>query len=368
MTALHRALDSVDKTSLHASTAVRACALLSVAFLVACGDGNGTGPQGETNRFGITETGPGVLSVSPLDTSNLVAGTPLGALSPPGHVLPTDHVYLYFVNPWNGQQQSNDCRARPVRAAGSGVIFFTVATEAAGDTKVDVQMTKTFHYYYDHVILKPGLGVGSRVNAGDTIAMTTGRCPSIDLGVWDLDVTAPGLVNGARYPDQTLHSASPYKYFSEPLRSWLYARVRMYEGAPADRDGRIGWGMRGRLAGDWFHASLSAQPSSVVGGPSGWPRSVSFARDWFDGSQRISIGGTLTDAGVVRVESGDPDPASVSVADGIVAYRGTPTMGRIGAGWMLVQMLSDERARFEYFSGATSRPSGFTPSAQEYVR
>jgi len=116
----------------------------------------------------------------PLDTSTIVAITPLGQVSPPGHTQPTDHICVSFVDPWNGQQQFNNCSPRPVRAAGSGVITFTCITEpSGGDTKVDIQMTKSFHYYDDHVRLKPGMVPGARVNAGDTIATTTGRCPSI---------------------------------------------------------------------------------------------------------------------------------------------------------------------------------------------
>jgi hypothetical protein len=309
-----------------------------------------------------------VLSVSPLDTNTLVAATPLGALAPPGHVLPTDHVYLYFVDAWNGQQQNNDCRARPVRAAGSGVVTFILVTEASGDTKVNVQMTKTFHYYYDHVLLKPGIGVGSRVSAGDTIGTTTGRCPSMDLGVVDYDVIPAGFVNPARYGESGMHAVPPLKYFSEPLRSWLYARVRIQEGVPLNKDGRIDYGVRGRLVGDWFHSSIATADASVSVGPAGWPKTLAFAYDWFAARPRISVGGTIAVAGVLGIGAADPDPATVSVATGPVAYQGTPVLGLIAPGWLLVQMVADDRIRVEYFAAATSRPAAFTAAAQEFVR
>jgi hypothetical protein len=346
----------------------RPSAVILALVLSACGDGNGTGPTEDSNPYGFTTSGPGVLSVSPLDTSTLVAATPLGMMAPPGHVLPTDHVYLYFVDAWGGQQQNNDCRARPIRAAGSGVVTFVLQTEAQGDMKVNVQMTKSFHYYYDHVILKSGVGVGSRVNAGDTIGTTTGRCPSMDLGVIDLDVNPPGFVNAQRYGDFGRHAASPYRYFTEPLRSWLYSKVRMYEGVPADKNGRIDWGIPGKLVGDWFHSSIGSMGSSVTMGPQGWPKTVAFAYDWFATQPRISIGGTIAEAGVLGIAPTDPDPATVSVSSGVVAYHGTPVMGRIPAGWLLVQMLATDRIRMEYFANATSRPTAFTSAAQEYVR
>ncbi len=342
----------------------------AITLIAACGGGgDSTSPDPNGNSFGITATGPGVLSVSPLDTTTVIYSTPLGMLSPPGHVLPTDHVYIYFVDPWSGQQQNNNCSARPVRAAGSGVVTFTIVTEpVGGDTKVDVQMTKTFHYYYDHVLLKPGIGVGSHVNAGDTIATTTGRCPSMDLGVYDLDVTPTGFVNTARYGDGTLHAVSPYKYFSEPLRSFYYARIRLFEGSPVNRDGRTDWGKAGTLAGDWFHASLANESASVINGPNGWPKSLSFAYDWFDNSPRISIGGTIAGPTLLRISNGDPDPANVRLSNGLVAYHGAFTNGLVGGGVVLVQMMSDTRIKVEYFAGATNTPTAFTAAAQEYVR
>jgi hypothetical protein len=350
---------------------IHCCGLLALALsVVACGGHtDSTSPPDWSNPYGLTTSGPGVLSVTPLDTSTWYASTPLGALAPPGHVLPTDHVYLYFVDAWNGQQQNSDCRARPVRAAGAGVVTFVLVTENTGDTKVDVQMTRTFHYYYDHVLLKPGIAPGTHVNAGDTIATTTGRCPSMDLGVYNLDVTPVGLVNTARYAGQTLHVVSPYPYFSEPLRSWIYARVRMLEGVPSNKDGRTDWGVRGRLVGDWFHGSLANESASVINGPAGWPKTLSFAYDWFDNTQpRISIGGTIATAGLLRPAVSDPDPASITVASGLVVYQGTPILGQIAPGWVLVQLLRDDRLRVEYVTSGSAKPTAFSAAAQEYVR
>lgn len=337
-------------------------------LLTACGGTDTVRPNGEDNPYGLTQSGPGVFSVLPLDSSTHFASTPLGYLAPPGHVLPTDHVYLYFVDPWGGNQLANDCQPRPVRAVGSGVIDFILQTESAGDQKVEVQMTRTFWYYYDHVLLKPGLKLGSRVQAGDTIATTTGRCPSIDLGVIDLDVTHPGFVAPARY-GRSAHVASPYRYFTEPWRSFLYARVRTFDGVPIDKDGRTDYGVAGRLAGDWFHASLANAPDYTINGPEGWPKSLSFAYDWVDGTPRISIGGTISEAGVLKPAASDPDPRTVDVARGLVVYTGAWTgIGRLQAGWVVVQMLSDTRIRVEYVAGTQPRPTGFSAAAQEYVR
>jgi hypothetical protein len=341
-------------------------------LLAACGGGGGgnnsSGNSGDQLTANLPRTGAGVLSVSPLDTGTLVAATPLGNLNPPGHTTPTDHVYLYFVDPWSGQQQNNDCSPRPVYAAGGGIVTFILQTEALGDTKIMVQMTQTFMYYYDHVLVKPGIQVGSTVQAGDVIATTTGRCPSMDLGVIDLEVSLPGLVNPLRYGDYGAHAVSPYRYFSEPLKSLYYSRVRLREGVPANKDGRIDWGVRGRLVGDWFHSSLPAGPASTNTAPDFWAKSLSFVYDWYDVSPRIVIGGTIANAGVLVPETGSPDAATISVASGLQAYRCTSPSGRPAAGWLLVQMLAEDRIRVEYFEGATAAPSAFTTAAQDYLR
>jgi hypothetical protein len=167
----------------------------------------------------------------------------------------------------------------------------------------------------------------------------------------------------------SLHAASPYKYFSEPLRTWMYNHVRMMEGVPANKDGRVDWGIRGRLVGDWFHASLAGESANVIGGPAGWTKSLSFAYDWYDNTQRrISIGGSIAPAGVVRVAPTDPAFGDVQVTSGVVAYQTTKTMGSITDGWLLVQMTAEDRLRVQYFPGATARPLAFTAAAHDYVR
>jgi hypothetical protein len=334
------------------------------SILIACGGGGGSsGGNNNAVLDGVSGTGPGVLSASPLDLSTLVAATPLGKLAPPGHVLPTDHVYLSFVEPTGSL--TADCSPRNVYAAGNGAVSFMLQTETGGDTKVMVQMTNTFYYYYDHILPLPGIRVGSKVSAGDKIATTTGRCPSIDLGVYDLDVNPPGFLNPARYGEIGAHPASPYKYFSEALRASYYAKVRLFEGVPIDRDGRLDWGIKGRLSGDWFHVSLPANQSAA--GPDGWSKTISFAYDWYDHSPRISIGGTIASPVVLTIGKADIDPGQVSTTSGLLAYRDTPTGLQNRAGWVLVQMLADDRIKIEYFSG-DPRPLGFSNAAQEYIR
>jgi hypothetical protein len=187
----------------------------------------------------------------------------------------------------------------------------------------------------------------------------------MDLGVYDLDINPPGFLNPARYGEIGAHPASPYKYFSEGLRNAYYAKVRVFEGTPVDKDGRLDWGIQGRLAGDWFHSSLPVNANAA--GPDGWSKTISFAYDWYDRSPRISIGGTIANPVVLSISRADPDPAQVSPSSGLIAYRDTPTGPQNQLGWVLVQMLAPDRIKIEYFSG-DSRPAAFTNAAQEYIR
>lgn len=344
--------------------------VLSLVVLVAaCGGGGSGGPTSgpNDNPYGVTATGPGVLSVSPIDTSRVIATTPLGNLNPPDHTLPTDHVYISFVDAFNGNVQNADCSKRPIYAAGTGVVSFTITTDPRGDSKIDVMMTKTFHYYYDHVVPLAGIIAGARVTAGQQIATTTGYCPSFDIGVYDLDVTNRGLLTPARYADQALHAVSPYKYMTPSLRALYLARSRMFDGVPNDREGRIDWGVAGRLVGDWFHTSLPIDVCST-GSSAGWAKEIAFVYDIVDNtSPRVAIGGVIANPFVGRIDKSDPDPANVSVANGLVAYHVRRSAFEY-YGWVLVQMITADRIKIEFVAEPAAKPAAFTAAAQEYIR
>ena len=148
----------------------------------------------------------------------------------------------------------------------------------------------------------------------------------------------------------------------------MYAHVRVIDGVPADKDGRTDFGVRGKLVGDWFHSSLANDSAYVIGTSTGWSKSISFAYDWFSHAPRISIGGTISAPGAFSIATSDPDPATVSVSSGLVAYQCASVLGLSQSGWVLVQMITDERMRVEYFASPAARPTAFTSAAQEYVR
>lgn len=339
-------------------------AVYTLVLLAACGGGsNGTGPEFEG---GVQPPPNGVaqFTVSPLDLDRIPLLVPLGHLAPPGHVLPTDHVYFYQVN-FDQRPIQPSTAVLPVYAPATGAVNFMLH-QAGDDWKVQFIVTKDFSYYVDHLQPLPTLRVGTIVQAGEQIG-TTNPGGSLDLGAYDLRTTRRGFLVPARYPDQSLHCVSPWAYFTEPLRSAMYAKMRRHP-AVADKDGQIDFDVAGRLVGNWFEESVPMD--QTASGPAGWPKSLAFVFDEVDPRVvRISIGGTVAPPGIWGIPADAPPPSTVAVASGLVAYRSMYTESTtIQYGLMLVQMLADDRVRVEVFVGSQEGSGSFTNAARVYRR
>ena len=301
-----------------------------------------------------------VVPVAPVPGLSLTA---LGSLNPPGHVLPTDHVYFYA---WDLSQRSASAApgTRNVYMPATGALFQKLQPGGT-DGKLMFRATQNFYFYLDHVVPSMTINIGDVVQAG-TLIGTTDPGGTLDLGAFDESVTHPGFLTPARYPEQTLHYVSPWAYFAPSLQPALYAQLYRAPTA-ADKDGRIDFGVAGKLVGDWF---LQGLPADISGGPYGWTRTVAFVYDYYDPSlARISIGGTIGPAGVWAIDAASPRPETVTVANGAVAYRLiNPFDGGPPVGLLLVQMLSDSQIRIELFPGSTASTAQFDTNAYTFVR
>lgn len=322
--------------------------VLAAGFTACSREGAATSPtQPSVPQSADVPSGTLTLRVSPIDTSEIRFITPLGILNPPGHTTPTDHIYFYLANPSNEQPAA---RRMDFRAPGDGVVT-TVIGGVGQESKVFVRQTATFIYYLDHLILTTPLERNARITAGQVLG-TTGSAYGIDLGVIN-DTLTLNFVAPSRYNYDTIHADAPLKYFQEPLRSELYARVQRIG---PDRDGRIDYDVAGRLAGNWFTAAQAA--------------GVAFAYDTYDPPRVVIATGAGLLQGVFGIAAGDPAPRDVSVSSGRILYTlsGTITGPPVGAGvqgYMLVQMIDDAHIRMETF---TTRPSDFTAAAGLYSR
>jgi hypothetical protein len=316
-----------------------------ISVVVACGGGS-KGPADPT----IVDNGTGTFAfqVSPVALAQIRFIVPLGNLNPPGHTTPTDHIYFYFADP--GASESPVARRTDFFAPANGTVTSVIDNGVGADRKIMFCGTTKVSYYIDHLIPTVMLTNGTQVKAGDRLG-TTGSSFGIDLGITNQDVTLTGLLNLSRYPAGEEHTDAPVKYFTDPLRGQLYAKVRRLG---PDLDGRFDYDVAGRLSGNWFGDADQAP--------------LSFAYDTYDPALvRIATSSGLALApAVFEIAAADPAPRDVSVASGLVTY----SLARGGApvGHMLVQMLDDQRIRVEVFAPATMPATAFTGSAKVFVR
>ncbi len=332
--------------------------------MAACGGGAPPSiPASPTSPPAPTPPAPSTLvfTVSPIDPTVLQEITPLGAMNPWGHTLPTDH--LYFSHHFNVASFPPVTLVAP--AAGT---VESVIDRGGGDQKITVRVGTRFVYAIDHVTLAAGFASGAIVQAGQALGTSTSGV--FDFGVSDLGRPL-GFLNPARYSRESLYADSPLSYFNDPLRSALYAKVHRTGG---DLDGRIDYDVAGTLAGNWFAADLPPERSSIGGDMSVGTRQLSFARDVnAPDRQRISIGG-LGMTGLWAVQPDAPDFASITPASGLVVYRlfgtGEPggPQGTQPLGSLLAQLLDAGQLKVEAVPGAGPAAPAFGPNALIYVR
>lgn len=339
----------------------------ALVFLAACG-----GSMNEPNtanhcpcaftNIPAPPNGVALFTVLPTAIAPGLSLTALGSLNPPGHVLPTDHVYFYDADLSRNQVIGADTRDVFMPATAAVIQAFLVQ----GQTKVMFRATPAFYFYFDHLIPSVTFTPGQIIQAGTKIG-TTPPGATLDLGAFDTTVAHPGFVNPARYGFQTLYAVSPWKYMTPQLQAQVYPHMYRAPTA-ADKDGKIDFGIDGKLSGDWF---VEGMPADSSWEPYGWTRTLSFAYDYYDPSQvRISIGGTIGPAGVWAIDSTAPKPETLTPASGMVAYllyspfdKGTPPYGLL-----LVQMTSPTSIKTELFPNERTVNRTFDASAVTFVR
>jgi len=282
---------------------------------------------------------------------------PLGNIAPPDHILPTSHIYF---------TTSVVAPPRTVVAPADGQIQY-ILTDALG-ASLGIR-NGSYLYYMGRVKLDTGINQGTIVHAGQRLGTTVAELPELDFGLVNYQTTV-GFVNPARYVDEQLHCDTPISYFTEPLRSQMYAVTQRITG---DKDGQINFDVQGRLVGNWFLDGLAAI-GSVSQAPAAWPQQLAFAYDNYDPAhRRVVIGSALSLPGAFEPAAGSIDFKDVSVSSGQVVYQ----LSQWGApgqppgpprGVMIVQMLDDARVRVETLPGSSDTNPTFSAAARIYVR
>ncbi len=349
-------------------------ALLVVLLATACSSGStGTGnttppppgppppPPQQTIQF----------TVLPMALADLENVAPIGNLNPPGHTFPSDHIGLTHTTvgqPPSGAYVVYAPAAGHVRAVYGGGP--DAGIEVGPQPLGEVGGERTW-YYMGHIILDPGIGVGSQLTAGQRIGTNSGMAGGVDFGLVDMAVTN-GFIRGERYGIKMKHAVKPLSRFTPALRAQLAAMVDR-TGAN-DEDGKLVYDMAGRLIGNWFHESLPYDQSAETS-PANWSKHLAFTEIPTTAGERvIATGGFGTgESTVYWIEPAATDFATVSPSSGKVVYRSVAGLRRwwqhpVQADrYFLVEMTGPETLRIEMFMGATA-PTAFTAAAQTYKR
>ena len=363
-----------------------------------------TQPYRGFNEFGPCEgTGIVALTASPLKPEDINYIEPMGAVRPGGgHVTPIDHQYWI-------PSTSSDVANYDVHAPAAGRIVSIQHMEQfigeAGpnapkidDYRIVLGFTCDFYAIYIHVKeLSPKIlsltgnisghrSVDIPVDADEVIGKV-GK--SFDFSVHDKNVTL-GFIVPAHYAMEPwkIHTADPFDYFTEPLRSRLMEK-NLRSAQPFG--GKIDHDIDGRLIGNWFKEGTNGYDGASQ--QRYWEGHLSFLYESIDPSHTVVSTGDFLGRSEFFGVKGNPDPALADISSGLVKYelvryslykdaqpwsyyQNSGFAGGLKAinldevqGTMLVQMLSDRKIKVEIFAGKTaSQVSGFTSNAVVYER
>ncbi|MDP3725716.1 MAG: hypothetical protein Q8R36_00790 [bacterium] len=316
-----------------------------------------------------------------------------------GHITPTDHGYYHPPN-WKPQEAEDASKFKDILSPADGVITGIGSIgNRVGDYRMVIHHTCTFYTIYIHLReLSPkilGIIGKSTKNINTNIPVVAGevigRANGSDFSVHNEEATLKGFVVPEHYSEPwKIHTVDMFDYFLEPIKSQLLSKnVRQAE----PRGGKIDYDIDGRLVGNWFVENTGGYRGGGYGGAEPyWATHLVFAYDSIVPSLVwISMGNYGGEAKGFAVKGNLPDPANVSVANGLLKYELVSAEYKTDTGqfWdrisfakvtsaietnfvegvVLVQMISDRKIKFEAFPGKTgAEVSGFTSAARVYER
>ena len=333
--------------------------ILLFAVLLAAGgsawalDGHGP-PRGAT----LPDCAGRQLTHLPFDPDTLEQIVPLGNVAPPGHVLPTEHMYMF-------RKQGS---LQHVRAPGDGLIVRLSGTQDLDGGQEDFgfqfALCRDVYLYMLHItelredlarVLKAGrcrdtghLADGQRyrycdaraavkVKAGELIGRVA-RGHSFDMGAYD-ERSRLAHAEPNHYRSRSPHIVCPLDLFAPKPRAALYAKVRR-QAEP--RCGRVMQDVPGTLAGNWFAGEAYTDRNDH------WGRMLSFAEYNSDPAEGVAgIGGTVSSPARLQFRLRNEGRINrrfeqVSSDGQVYCYQGSETGGSHGVNRgdsLLVRML-----------------------------
>lgn len=209
------------------------------------GDSNRNYELQEKSTLQLSKT---VFSVSPIDPQNMSGIIPLGALSPPSHVFPTDHIYFILnrnegstgpeitklYSPGNlivtSLRATQHIKAgitdyviflEPPNNQNISVMFIHVsslAPEVFGDSSNHDWRFESEYTTGDETYKTRSKKCRIEVNAGEILGEVGGNPGqwALDMGVYDNDITMEMVANPERWEKlRYLHTVNPLDYYEE---------------------------------------------------------------------------------------------------------------------------------------------------------
>ncbi|MDO8508637.1 MAG: hypothetical protein Q7S27_03045 [Nanoarchaeota archaeon] len=332
---------------------------------------------------------------APVNLDKTKVFLPLG-LMVGGHVTPIDHHYF--------QNFGNEEYDIEIYSPGKGYITsiqHMPGAEEGKDYRMIIEHTCTISSIYIYVSNLP-----EKINRYTTEEMKNDRINipveegeligyyknNLDYNLVDKEVILPGFIVPEHYraEEWKIHVPNTYDYFNEPIRSKLIElSIRIEE----PLSGKIDYDIDGKLVGNWFLEGSDGYAGDSTSLERYWLGHLSFVYDAYDTKRIVlSIGNyNGEDSSQFSVKGNTPDPAGISVDDGIIKYelvrydyvnldgsswdRISPVKGlktieiQNVEGIVLAQMIEGRKIKFEAFPKMTaSQVSGFTSNAKVYER
>jgi hypothetical protein len=336
----------------------------------------------------------------PVDLDKIAFIIPLGGMIG-SHVTPIDHQYYVSYDFEKGNEADVDI---DVYSPGDGVVtqiqHMNVAAGddpiAIDDFRLVIEHSQEISSIFIHIdklsdkiaAVDPGLGkyayVNVDVSAGEIIGKYGG---SVDYNIVDENVLLP-FVNPDSYSgeDWKIHCPDPFDYFNETIKKKMIEKC-LRSHIPIG--GKICYDVDGRLIGTWFEDGTNGYAG--VDKDRYWASHLSIVYDSIDPNAVIvSIGTFVDSARQFAVKNNSPDPANITVNDGLVFYdlvdfeyiKNDTVWNRTSLvkglkvresdfvrGVILLQLIEDRKLKVELFPNKSSEEiKGFTDNTVIYIR
>lgn len=344
------------------------------------------------------------MSVSPVPMNDILGWVPLGNMSPPGHLFPTDHQYVYVNDPGNAASVRQVTLSAPgdmtivlahrthysTTNTDDYAINFALCNEVRGEfghvTTLSADLLQEFGAF-DQNCQSYDLGIGTSATftscytkpiavkriAGTVIGATGGQGTSFGLDFTLRDKRNAPLVyaNQSRWQSNgadLVYTVAASDYFAEPARTAINARLGNFNGSQLrtiePRGGAIAYDIAGTLRGVWINPAKATFPDGSH---------LAIVPDVVDPSRTVISMGTSQPefaSGLYQFTPRDDgfvnrNPAQVSSDGSIYCYE-------FGQGVLLMQLAGASQLRVEGRTGVTScetqAPFAFTSKAFDYVR